>query len=212
MTPGKIFQRNILAQHPVILGLFSGAGGRFILYRPGMAPIDAPSVPIVYQLMKSVGHSTMALAEVVVPYLDSPNDPSWRGSLAAYRSRMQSALDGLDATPMRDDWKPTSRAILQNNIAFMDECLENERDLAGRAAGIRQEAGTAVEEEHRLGGADPGRPLDERDRRVEADARRRLGQDLCGEQHDLRRPPEQRPVQRARPVISGRTPSTTVCC
>src|SRR5439155_13290629 len=38
----KIFQRNLLVQHPVILGLFSGAGGRFILYRPGMAPIDAP--------------------------------------------------------------------------------------------------------------------------------------------------------------------------
>ena len=68
----KIFQRNLLAQHPVILGLFSGAGGRFILYRPGMAPIDAPSVPIIYQLMKSVSHSTMALAEVVIPYLDSP--------------------------------------------------------------------------------------------------------------------------------------------
>jgi hypothetical protein len=120
---GKIFQRNFLAQHPVILGLFSGAGGHFILYRPGMAPIDAPPVPIVYQLMKSVGHSTMALAEVVMPYIDSPNDPSWRGPLAAYRSRMQSALDGLDATPMREDWKPTNRAILQNNIAFMDECL-----------------------------------------------------------------------------------------
>jgi hypothetical protein len=119
----KIFQRNFLAQHPVILGLFSGAGGRFILYRPGMAPIDAPAVPIVYQLMKSVGHSTMALAEVVIPYLDSPNDHTWRGSLAAYRSRMQSALDSLDATPMRDDWRPTSRAILQNNITFMDECL-----------------------------------------------------------------------------------------
>ena len=37
----KIFQKNILSRHPVILGLFSGAGGRMILYRPGMAPIDA---------------------------------------------------------------------------------------------------------------------------------------------------------------------------
>jgi hypothetical protein len=119
----KIFQRNFMAQHPVVLGLFSGAGGRFILYRPGKAPIEAPSVPIVYQLMKSVGHSTMALAEVVMPYLDSSNDHSWRGALAAYRSRMQAALDGLDATPMQDDWRPTNRAILQNNIAFMDECL-----------------------------------------------------------------------------------------
>src|SRR6202051_2689503 len=37
---GKIFQANILAKHPVILGLFSGAGGRLILYQPGKAPID----------------------------------------------------------------------------------------------------------------------------------------------------------------------------
>jgi hypothetical protein len=120
---GQIFKKNILAEHPIILGLFSGAGGRFILYRPGMAPLEAPPVPIVYQLLKSVGHSTMALSEVVVPYLDSPNDPSWRGALAAYRSRMQTALDGLDAAPIRDDWKPVSREIIQNNIAFMDEAL-----------------------------------------------------------------------------------------
>jgi hypothetical protein len=122
---GQVFKKNILAQHPLILGLFSGAGGRFILYRPGMAPIDAPPVPIVYQLLKSVGHSTLALAEVVVPYLDSPSDLTWRASLAAYRNRMQSALDGLDATAMQADWRPDSRSILQNNIAFMDECLRN---------------------------------------------------------------------------------------
>jgi hypothetical protein len=67
----------------------------------------------------------MALAEVVVPYLNSPDDLTWRGSLAAYRDRMQSALDGLDATAMRDDWRPNNRSILQNNIAFMDECLRN---------------------------------------------------------------------------------------
>ncbi len=121
----QVFKKNILARHPVILGLFSGAGGRFILYRPGMAPLDAPQVPIAYQLLKSVGHSTMALAEVVVPYLDSPGDLTWRASLAAYRNRMQSALDGLDATALSDDWRPTSRSILQNNIAFMDQCLKS---------------------------------------------------------------------------------------
>jgi hypothetical protein len=73
----------------VILGLFSGAGGRFILYRPGQPPLDAPQVPIDYQLMKSVGHSTMALGEIVVPYINSPNDKSWRPSMATYRIRMQ---------------------------------------------------------------------------------------------------------------------------
>src|SRR6202023_2034125 len=121
---GKIFQRNFLAQHPVILGLFSGAGGRFILYRPGMAPLEAPSVPIVYQLMKSVGHSVMALSEVVMPYLDNTENQSWRGPLLAYRSQMQTALDTLDATDMQADWRATSRTLLQNNVAFMDSCTE----------------------------------------------------------------------------------------
>ena len=119
----KIFQQNILSKHPVILGLFSGAGGRLILYRPGVAPLEAPQVPIVYQLLKSVGHSTMALAQVVGPYLDNPADKSWRGAMLAYRSRMQSALDGLDATPMEPAWRDNNRIILQNNIAFMDDCL-----------------------------------------------------------------------------------------
>ena len=119
---GHIFQSNILARHPVILGLFSGAGGRFLLYRPGMAPLEAPPVPVVYQLLKSVGHSTMALGEIVMPYLDNPSDQAWRGPLLAYRTRMQSALDGLSATDMPKEWLATNHAILQNNIAFMDAC------------------------------------------------------------------------------------------
>jgi hypothetical protein len=120
---GKIFQGNLLSQHPVILALFSGAGGKMILYRPGMAPMEAPQVPVVYQLLKSIGHSTMALAEVVGPYVDNPDDKSWRGAMLAYRSRMQSALDGLDATPMEPTWRDNNRTILQNNLAFMDDCV-----------------------------------------------------------------------------------------
>ena len=108
--PGSCSKRTSWPSTRSSSGLFSGAGGRFILYRPGMPPIDAPSVPIVYQLLKSVGHSTMALAEVVVPYLNSPNDLTWRGPVAAYRNRMQSALDGLDAVPIRDDWRPITEA------------------------------------------------------------------------------------------------------
>ena len=115
------FRTNILAHHPVILGLFSGAGGRFILYRPGQPPLDAPSVPVEYQLMKSVGHSTMALGEIVMPYLDSPTDQSWRASLLTYRTRMQSALDSIAQSDMEEDWKANNKAILENNIAFMDQ-------------------------------------------------------------------------------------------
>jgi hypothetical protein len=119
-----IFRNNILAHHPVILALFSGAGGRFILYQPGKEPLEAPSVPTAYQLVKSVGHSTMALTEVVSPFIDNPADQSWRGSMLAYRSRMQSALDGLNEAPLPADWQDTNRKILQNNIAFMDDCLK----------------------------------------------------------------------------------------
>jgi hypothetical protein len=119
---GKLFQRSILLRHPLILGLFSGAGGRFILYRPGMEPIEAPSVPLVYQLLKSVGHSTMAVGEVVAPYIENPTNQTWRASLLAYRSQMQSALDTLDAADVQADWRGTIRLILQNNVAFMDNC------------------------------------------------------------------------------------------
>jgi hypothetical protein len=119
---GAVFRQNLLAKHPIILALFSGAGGRFILYRPGKEPLDAPSVPIAYQLLKSVGHSTMALAEIVMPYLDNASDLSWRASLLAYRSQMQSALTGMGATDMPEEWRANSGVILQNNIAFMDDC------------------------------------------------------------------------------------------
>jgi hypothetical protein len=88
-----------------------------------MGALEAPSVPLVYQLLKSVDHSTMALAQVVGPYLDNPADQSWRAPMLGYRARMQSAFDGLDETPMPPDWRDNDRIVLRNNIAYMDDCL-----------------------------------------------------------------------------------------
>jgi hypothetical protein len=122
-SAGQIFTKNILAHQPVILALFSGSGGAFTLYRPGQPSLQAPSVPMIYQILKSVGHSTMALAEVVGPYLTSPEDQSWRSPILAFRSRMQSAVDGLDAVSMQADWRENNRTILKRNLAFIDECL-----------------------------------------------------------------------------------------
>ena len=94
----------------MILALFSGAGGRMILYRPGMAPIEAPQVPIVYQLMKSVGHSTMALAEVAGPY-----STSGRQILARRDARLRGRSVGptVRLTPMIPGWCDNNRTILQ---------------------------------------------------------------------------------------------------
>ena len=118
-----IFTQNIQKNHPIILALFSGAGGNFTLYRPGQPPLEAPPVPLVYQTLKSVGHSTMALAEVVGPYVDGPPNKAWVASMRAFRSRMQAALDGMDAVDMPPAWRENSRTILAANIVFMDECL-----------------------------------------------------------------------------------------
>src|SRR5262249_7451949 len=115
----KIFAKNILSKQPVILGLFSGAGGRVLLYRPGMPPLEPPWVPLVYQLLNSVDNSARALAQVVGPYLDNPADQSWRGPMLAYRPDGE----GLDQTPMPPEWRDNDRIVLQNNIAFMDDCL-----------------------------------------------------------------------------------------
>ncbi len=119
----QIFRKNILANHPVILALFSGAGGRMILYRPGQAPLEAPSPPMVYQVMKSMGHSTMAISEVVLPYVDQDADKTWVAPMQAYLSEMKSARAGIDAVPMPEEWRPVSRSLLDNNIAFMEETL-----------------------------------------------------------------------------------------
>ena len=118
---GKLVQASILSQHPVILGLFSGAGGRFILYRPGQGPLEAPQVPEVYQLLKSVGHSVMALGVVVGPHMGKVDDTSWQPQVQAYKVRLQAALDSIERTSMPEAWRANNRALISENIAFIDK-------------------------------------------------------------------------------------------
>lgn len=118
---GKLVQASILSQHPVILGLFSGAGGRFILYRPGQVPLEAPQVPEVYQLLKSVGHSVMALGVVVGPHMGKVDDTSWQPQVQAYKVRLQAALDSIERTSMPEAWRANNRALISENIAFIDK-------------------------------------------------------------------------------------------
>lgn len=118
------FKQNMRDQVPIILALFTGAGGQMILYRPGQAPEVAPPVPLVYQLAKSVGHSTMAIYQIVAPYISNAYaNHLWRPPLEMYRTQNQTALDCLDALEMSDDDRSVLRTILQRNLAFMDGCL-----------------------------------------------------------------------------------------
>ena len=123
-TSLETFKQNMRDQVPIIVALFSGQGGQMILYRPGKAPEVAPPVPLVYQLAKSVAHSTMAIYEVVSPYLSDPRgNQMWRAPLQMYRTQNQSALDGLNALDIADDDREIMHTILERNLAFMDQCL-----------------------------------------------------------------------------------------
>ncbi|MGC2495211.1 hypothetical protein [Candidatus Binatus sp.] len=119
------FQKNFLAEHPVIMGLFSNQGGKLTLYRPGKAPLEAPQVPIRYQIYKSVGHSALALFELVGSHLGTVSDQSWVGPMRAFRTTSQSAIDSLDALDLDTDARENQRKILSSNNKFMDACLSN---------------------------------------------------------------------------------------
>ena len=200
-----IYRRNILAKHPMILAMFTNAGGRLMLFRPGQAPINAPSVPKVYQMLKSVGHSTMAISQVVIPSVNNAADKRWIAPMAAYRTQMKTALDGLDASnDIQADWKPAVKEILATNVAYMDDCLAKGAVTLDALHRFRQEAGPQHQADHQLGGLHPGQALDGRDGRVVGDARPRHGQDLCRIEHDLRGAAEQRAVLGARPVFRPR--------
>ena len=114
------FQKTFLAQHPVIMGLFSNQGGKLILYRPGKAPQEAPQVPIRYQIYKSVGHSALALFELAGSHLGTVSDRSWMGPMAAFRQSNQIALDSLDGLDLTEEARANQREVLKANIKFMD--------------------------------------------------------------------------------------------
>jgi hypothetical protein len=118
------FMQNMRDQVPIILALFSGQGGQMILYPPGQPAEVAPPVPLVYQLAKSVGHSTMAIYEIVAPYVSNAYaNQLWRPPLEMYRAQNQTALNGLDALDISDDQRTLLRTILERNLAFMDACI-----------------------------------------------------------------------------------------
>jgi hypothetical protein len=118
------FMQNMRDQVPILLALFSGQGGQMILYRPGQPPEFAASVPIIYQIGKSVGHSSMAIYEIVAPYVfDAHANQLWRAPLAMYRTQNQSALESLDALDVPDDVRTLLRGVLEQNLTFMDNCL-----------------------------------------------------------------------------------------
>ncbi|MHC5699888.1 hypothetical protein OTC26_000275 [Streptomyces tirandamycinicus] len=119
------FQKNLLSNHPVILALFSGAGGEFTLYQPDQEPLHADPVSLDYQLAKSVAHSSMAVYQLVIPYIGDPANSSWHAPLQIYRMQQEELLRVFGEFQLSSDPREAIEAIVRENIAFMDQCLRS---------------------------------------------------------------------------------------
>src|SRR5260370_16582808 len=106
------FQKNFLTQHPVVMALFTNGGGRLILYRPGKEPLDAPPVPIRYQLYKSVGHSSLATFELAASHLKTVEDQSWKGKMVAFLAANQPPLTSIHTLHISPAHPATHRPFL----------------------------------------------------------------------------------------------------
>ena len=121
------FQQHVREKRPVIIALFTGAGGEMTLYRPGKEPITADTPPLTYQYAKSCGHSAMAMYPLTVPYLNSPEDKSWMGPMQGFLAQNQKALASLKDIELSDEDRATLAAILEGNIGFMQTSLKNQQ-------------------------------------------------------------------------------------
>jgi hypothetical protein len=120
----ETFKANMRAQVPIILALFTGQGGNLTLYRPGQPPEVAPPVPIIYQLAKSIGHSTMAIYQILVPHLIDPAaNRSWCGPLNMFRTQHETAIETLGALDISTEDRAVFHEILKRNLAFIDATL-----------------------------------------------------------------------------------------
>ena len=117
------YRATLRATHPVILALFTEAGGELILYPAGAAAVTAPAMPATYALVKSVAHSAMASFQLTAPHLRETDPAAWRGPLAAYRGLIAAALPGLGEIGLADADRAAMVAILDHNLAYLDTAL-----------------------------------------------------------------------------------------
>jgi len=122
----EVTQKNIRDRVPLIMGLFSGAGGQFILYRPGELPLVAPPMPPIYQIAKATAHSALATYGLVVPALkDSRSDQSWVAPMQTFRTQVQIARESIDNLAITAEDKALVQIVLNRVQTFLDTCLKN---------------------------------------------------------------------------------------
>lgn len=145
-----LYKDNFRKRQNLIMALFGPKGGRFILYRAGQPPVEAPSPPAVYRMAKSVGHCAMATYDLLAPYAgQGSDDKSWVAELKSYRTRVQSALNALDNADLKPADREVMRAALTKILAFHDKSIQNQNfsfaELQNFARGVEPQLTQLIE-------------------------------------------------------------------
>ena len=119
----KVYRKEFLSQHPVILALFNISGGDLILYLPGKESLKAPPVSNLYQILKSISHSSLAVFQLADFHLNNPDDTSWLESMKNYQTSIKSSIDGLSTLNLDKNTEENLQKVLKRDIQFLDMCL-----------------------------------------------------------------------------------------
>lgn len=138
-------------QSPVILAMFNGVGGKYILRRDGKEVAVEP-VPPLYEQVKSVSHTLVGIFEIISPYLQYSESGNWRPALTEFNTNMKDALATLGNVGMPEKVEENCRKILQGGIDFMDNALATGRFNAKDYSNYAQPLLPAVMENVTLAG------------------------------------------------------------
>ncbi|MGD9651328.1 MAG: hypothetical protein AB7I96_07780 [Candidatus Dadabacteria bacterium] len=111
------------SQSPVILVMFNGVGGKYILIRNGNVEAVEP-VPALYQQIKSASHTIVGVFEIMSPYFDNSGVENWKPKLTEYNKMLKDALATLGDIGMPPDVEERCRTILEGGIKFTDGALK----------------------------------------------------------------------------------------
>ncbi|WP_424215968.1 hypothetical protein ACN20G_27875 (plasmid) [Streptomyces sp. BI20] len=127
-------RERLLAEFPVLLALFDGAGGRMSLRVPGSAVRQAPPVPVEYRFLKSLAHSAVAVHEVA-------GSPTGGGHLSAagLTTVLEEASAALSEVRLGPAARVAAEAVLDAGRGFLSvprgsrEADPGELEAFGRA-------------------------------------------------------------------------------
>lgn len=122
----SLFQADFLKTHPIIVARFDGAGGQFTLFRPGQPPLKADEAPIIYQLVKSVGHSAMVTFDMAAPYINADSS-TWKPQMQGFQTKIETALSTLDQSGIQKDDQTTVKDVLTTINDFLKKCLADNK-------------------------------------------------------------------------------------